>query len=50
MNTVLSDKRKWSATYLSKLETHTNALAVNVLDNSKTAHRYAALTLPDRPQ
>jgi hypothetical protein len=53
MNTVLSEIKKLSAKYLRKLENHTNALAVNLLDNSEITHRlkrYTALTLPDRPK
>jgi hypothetical protein len=34
MNTVLSELKKWNIKYLRKLENHTNALAVNLLDNS----------------
>jgi hypothetical protein len=34
MNTVLSEIKKWNTKYLRKLENHTNALAVNLLDNS----------------
>jgi hypothetical protein len=53
MNTVLSETEKWNKTYLRKLETHINALAVNLLDNSDTTHRlkrYTSLTPPDRPE
>jgi hypothetical protein len=53
MNTVLSEIKKWNAKYLRKLENHTNALAVNLLDNSETTHRmqrYTVLTLPVRPE
>jgi hypothetical protein len=49
MKTVLKEIKKWSAKYLRKLESHTNALAVNLLNNSETAHRlkrYTTLTLP----
>jgi hypothetical protein len=45
--------RKWNTKYLRKLENHTNALAVNLLDKSETTHRlkrYTVLTLPDRPE
>jgi hypothetical protein len=52
MNTALSEIKKWITKYLRKLENHTNALAVNLVDNSKTTHRlkrYTFLTLPDRP-
>jgi hypothetical protein len=40
-------------TCLRKLENHTNALAVNLLDNSETTRRlkrYTVPTLPDRPE
>jgi hypothetical protein len=53
MNTVHSEIKKWNAKYLRKLENHTNALAVNLLDNSETTHKlkkYTVLTLPDRPE
>jgi hypothetical protein len=53
MNTVLSDIRKWNTKYLRKSENHTNALAVNLLDNNETTHgleRYTVLTPPDRPE
>jgi hypothetical protein len=53
MNTMLSETKKWNATYLRKLENHTNALAVNLLDNNGTTqrlNRYTVLTLPDRPE
>jgi hypothetical protein len=39
MNTVLSGIKKWNTKYLRKLENQTNALAVNLLDNSETTHR-----------
>jgi hypothetical protein len=45
--------KEWNTKYLRKLENHTNALAVNLLDNSETTHRlkrYTVLTLPDRPE
>jgi hypothetical protein len=48
MNTVRSEIKKWNTKYLNKLENHTNALAVNLLDNSGTTHRlkrYTVLTL-----
>jgi hypothetical protein len=38
---------------LKKIIKHTNALAVNLLDNSETTYRlkrYTGLTLPDRPE
>jgi hypothetical protein len=35
MNTVLSEIKTWNTKYLSKSENHTNALAVNLLDNSE---------------
>jgi hypothetical protein len=53
MNTMLSEIKKWNTKYLRKLENHTNALAVNLLDNNETTHRlkrYSVLTLPDRPE
>jgi hypothetical protein len=53
VNTVLCEIKKWGAKYLRKLENHTNALAVNLLDNSVTKYRlkrYSILTLPDRPE
>jgi hypothetical protein len=53
MNTVLNEIKKWNTKYLRKLENHTNALAVNLIDNSETTHilkRYTVLTLPDRPE
>jgi hypothetical protein len=53
MNTVLSEIKKWNTKYLRKLENHTNALAVNLLDNSETTHRlkrYTVFTVPDRPE
>jgi hypothetical protein len=51
MNTVLSEIKKWNTKYLRKLETRTNSLAVNLLDNSETIHRlkrYTVVILPDR--
>jgi hypothetical protein len=33
MDTVLSEIKKWNTKYFSKLENHTKALAVNLLDN-----------------
>jgi hypothetical protein len=53
INTVLSEIKKWNTKYLRKLENRTNALAVNLLDNSETTHRlkrYTVLTLPDTPE
>jgi hypothetical protein len=53
MNTMLSEIKKWNTKYLRKLENHTNALEVNLLDNSETTHglkRYTVLSLPDRPE
>jgi hypothetical protein len=53
MNTVLSEIKEWNIKHLSNLENHTNALAVNLLDNSETTHRlkrYTVLTLADRPE
>jgi hypothetical protein len=49
MNTVLSKIKKWNSEYSRKLDNHINALAVNLLDNSKTTHRLKN-TLPDRPE
>jgi hypothetical protein len=52
-STVLSETKKWNTKHLGKLENHTNALAVNLLDNSETTQRlkrYTVLTLPDRPE
>jgi hypothetical protein len=53
MNTVISEIKEWNTKYLRKLENHTNALAVNLLDNSKNTHRlkkYTVLNLPGRPK
>jgi hypothetical protein len=53
MNIVLSKIKKRNIEYLRKLEKHTNALAVNLLDNCVTTHglkSYTVLTLPDRPE
>jgi hypothetical protein len=53
INTVLSELNKWNSKYLRKSENHTNALAVNLLDNYETTHRlkrYTHLTLPERPE
>jgi hypothetical protein len=36
MDTVLSEIKKWNTKYLRKLENHTNAPAVNLLDNRET--------------
>jgi hypothetical protein len=36
MNTVLNEIKKWNTKHLRKFEYHTNALAVNLLDNSET--------------
>jgi hypothetical protein len=41
MNAVLSEIKKWNTKYLRKLENHTNALAVNLLDNSETTHTWS---------
>jgi hypothetical protein len=38
-NTALSEVKKWNTKHLRKLENHTNALAVNLLDNSETTQR-----------
>jgi hypothetical protein len=48
--TVLSKTKKWNTRYLRKLENHTTALAVDLLDNNETVHRlkrYTVLILPD---
>jgi hypothetical protein len=53
MNTALSEMKKWNTRYLRKLENHSIAPAVNLLDNGETTHslkRYTVLTLPDRPE
>jgi hypothetical protein len=53
MNTVLNEIKKCNTKYLRKLENHTNALAVNLLDNSEATHRlkrYTILTQPDGPE
>jgi hypothetical protein len=53
MKTGLMEVKKWRAKYLRKLANHTNALAVNLLDNSETTRRlkrYSVLALPDRLQ
>jgi hypothetical protein len=53
MNIVISEIKKWNTKYLRKLENHTNALTVNLLDNSKATHRlkrYTVLTPPDRSE
>jgi hypothetical protein len=34
VNTVLSEIKKWNTSHLRNLENNTNALAVNLLDNS----------------
>jgi hypothetical protein len=52
-NTVLSEIKKLNIKYLNKLENHSTALAVNLLDNSETTHRLkrnTVLTLRDRPE
>jgi hypothetical protein len=52
-NTELSEIKRLNTKYLTKLENHTNALAVNLLDSSETTHipkRYTVLILPDRPE
>jgi hypothetical protein len=36
LHTVLSEIKKWNTKYLRKLGNHTNAVAVNLLDNSET--------------
>jgi hypothetical protein len=40
VNTVFSEIKRWNSKHLRKLENHTNALAVNLLDNSETTHRH----------
>jgi hypothetical protein len=53
MNTVLSEIKKWSIKYFTKLKNHPKAEAVNLLDNSETTHRlkrYTILTVPDRTE
>jgi hypothetical protein len=53
MNTVLSEIKKQNTKSFRKLKNHTNARAVNLLDNSETTHclkKYAVLTLPDRTE
>jgi hypothetical protein len=50
MNTVHGEMRTWSDRYLNKLENHTNALAVNLLDSSEGIHRLkwgSVLTVSD---
>jgi hypothetical protein len=50
MNTVLSEIKDWNTKYLRKLENHTNAQALDLLDNSETTHRlkrYTVLTLQE---
>jgi hypothetical protein len=52
---TLSEIKERNTKYLRKLENHTNALALNLLDNSETTstHRlikYTVLTLQDRPE
>jgi hypothetical protein len=52
-STAICEIKKWNTKYLIKLENHTNALAVNLLDNRETTHRlkrYTILTLPDKPE
>jgi hypothetical protein len=52
-NIVLSEIKKWNTKHLGKLDNHTNALAVNLLDNTETTNRlkrYTALTLQERPE
>jgi hypothetical protein len=53
MNTVLSEIKEWNTKYLRKLETHTYALVVNLLDKSETTHvlkTCSALNVPDRTE
>jgi hypothetical protein len=50
IKTVLSEIKKWNTKHLRRLENHTNALAVNLLDNSDNTYRlkrYTVLTLKD---
>jgi hypothetical protein len=52
-NAILHSHRRENLKPYKKLENDTNALAVNLLDNSETTHglnRYTALTLPDRSE
>jgi hypothetical protein len=39
LNTVLTEIKKCNTKYLRKLGNHTNALAVNLVDNSETTYR-----------
>lgn len=51
VNTVKSEVVKFSAKYLKRLETHSNTLAINLLDNSEETQRlkrYQLLQLPFR--
>jgi hypothetical protein len=51
MNTALSEIKKWNSK--RKEENHTNALTVDLLDNSETTPRltkYTVLFLPDTPE
>jgi hypothetical protein len=53
LNTVFSEIKKWKTKCLRKEENHTNALTLDLLDNSETIYRlkrYTVLTLPDRPE
>jgi hypothetical protein len=53
MNTLIGEIKMWKTKYLRKSDNYTNALAVNLLDNSETTHRlkrYTVPTLPDRPE
>jgi hypothetical protein len=53
MNILLMEIKKRNTKYFRKLENHTNALTVNLLDNSENTHRlkrYTVLTLPHRPE
>jgi hypothetical protein len=45
MNTVLNEINEWNIKYLRKLQNHTNALEVNLLDNSESAHRLKTYTV-----
>jgi hypothetical protein len=47
MNAVLSEIKKWNTKYLRKLEKQTNALAVNIPDNSETTHKSEKVHRPN---
>jgi hypothetical protein len=48
VNTVLSEIKKWNTKYLRKLENYTNALAMNILDNSEITYRLKRYTVLTR--